>query len=390
MKRILNFLFKNQSLRQTVIKNTFWLTLGQLSSKLIKAVLIIYAARVLGAGEYGIFSYALGLAGFFTLFSDIGISWLLTREAAKQEEVQKNYIGTALVIKFALILLGAGAILFLAPQFTKIPAALSLLPAIAILLALDSLREFSFSIIRARERMELEAGINIVTNTGITVFGLIILFASPTSEMLTFAYLGGSGLGLLVSILLLKKYFLGIWRFFKSGLVRTIIRDAWPFAFLGMLGSIMINTDMIMLGWLTDAENVGFYSAAQKPIQLSYILPGILIISLFPSLARFARSNNEKFKEILENVLSISFLFAIPLALGGFIFAKDFIELLFGNNYAPAAPAFALLSFTLLVVFPGMMIGNSLFAYNEHRRIIKYVLLGIVANGALDYALIPA
>ncbi|PIY59464.1 flippase, partial [Candidatus Wolfebacteria bacterium CG_4_10_14_0_8_um_filter_37_11] len=48
-------------------------------SRLIRAAIIIYAARVLGAAEYGIFSYVLSFAGFFTIFADLGVSPLMTR-----------------------------------------------------------------------------------------------------------------------------------------------------------------------------------------------------------------------------------------------------------------------------------------------------------------------
>ena len=47
-------LFSNRSLRQTVAKNTFWLTAGNVTGRIIKAGLIIYVARVLGAAGYGV------------------------------------------------------------------------------------------------------------------------------------------------------------------------------------------------------------------------------------------------------------------------------------------------------------------------------------------------
>ncbi|PIU98388.1 hypothetical protein COS61_01740, partial [Candidatus Wolfebacteria bacterium CG03_land_8_20_14_0_80_40_12] len=72
--------FKNKGVRQTVAKNVFWLSAGELGSRVFRAFIIIYAARVLGAAEYGVFSYVMALTGFFTLFSDIGVSPLLTRE----------------------------------------------------------------------------------------------------------------------------------------------------------------------------------------------------------------------------------------------------------------------------------------------------------------------
>jgi O-antigen/teichoic acid export membrane protein len=41
-------LFKNKSPRQIVLKNTFWLSLGQFFTRLFKFLLVVFAARILG------------------------------------------------------------------------------------------------------------------------------------------------------------------------------------------------------------------------------------------------------------------------------------------------------------------------------------------------------
>ncbi|MEK7574274.1 MAG: oligosaccharide flippase family protein, partial [Patescibacteria group bacterium] len=65
ISKLKNFLFQNLTPRQTVAKNIFWLSLSQIGSRFFRAIIIIYAARVLGAAEYGIFAYVLAFAGFF-------------------------------------------------------------------------------------------------------------------------------------------------------------------------------------------------------------------------------------------------------------------------------------------------------------------------------------
>ncbi|MEK7590294.1 MAG: oligosaccharide flippase family protein, partial [Patescibacteria group bacterium] len=77
--KIKNWLFSNQTISQTIAKNTFWLFSGQMIGRLLRAAIVIYAARVLGAASWGAFSYALGIAAFLTIFSDIGINALITK-----------------------------------------------------------------------------------------------------------------------------------------------------------------------------------------------------------------------------------------------------------------------------------------------------------------------
>ena len=117
--KIKGLLFKNTGTSQTVLKNTFWLSFGQISGRLIRAAVIIYAARMLGVAEYGVFSYVLGLAGFFSVFSDIGVSSILTREAAKRPENRAQIFATTFWIKMALLLGTAAAIMLLRLHFPK-------------------------------------------------------------------------------------------------------------------------------------------------------------------------------------------------------------------------------------------------------------------------------
>ena len=86
------FLLSNQNINQTLAKNTFWLGFGEITSRLLKTIIIFYAIRILGASGWGTFSYAISLCGLFMIFSDFGISSILTRELAKPETNKENYI----------------------------------------------------------------------------------------------------------------------------------------------------------------------------------------------------------------------------------------------------------------------------------------------------------
>src|SRR5512141_48381 len=104
LQKLKSFLFENTSARQTVAKNTFWLTVSNFGGRLLKAAVIIYAARVLGTEGYGVFSYAITLAGFFTLFMDPGINNILMRDASgASPEKREVLFGTSFVIKIFLL-----------------------------------------------------------------------------------------------------------------------------------------------------------------------------------------------------------------------------------------------------------------------------------------------
>lgn len=391
MEKTRKLLFENISTRQMLIKNTFWLTSSTIVSRLIRGAMIIYAARVLGTEGYGVFSYALGLAAFFTVFSDIGLSGLLTRQAVKHPEQIREYLSTTFVIKIVILTLTIMTVIFIAPFFTKIKEALPLLPIVAVLLSFDSLRNYGFSVIRAQNRMELEGILSLATEVFISALGFAVLFIQPNSKLLAIGYTVGSGMGFIMIIIALRHQFRYAFSYFKKELVRPILTSAWPFALMGLLGGFMINIDTILIGWFRNAHELGLYAAAQRPVSLLYLLPGFLSTALFPLASRFFRDRQyERAKIMIEKSIAASLAMAIPLAVGGVIVGAPLTVLLFGLPYADAALTFQLLMTTMLLVFPGTVIGNIIFAAERQDIFIAASLAGAISNVVLDLALIPS
>ncbi len=388
--RIKDLLFQNRGTRQTIAKNIFWLSIGQVASRLIRAVIIIYAARVMGASEYGIFSYLLGLAGFFTIFADIGVNQILTREISQKPDYRSKYFSTGFWIKIFLFLATTALIIFIAPYFSKMEKVAALIHFVALIVIFDGLREFCSAIFRAKEKMELEALAIILTNASITILGFVALYLSRTSQAITFSYAIATGLGALVATLFLRKEFRRLIGDFERKLIKPIFSAAWPTALVGVLGAFMLNTDIIMLGWWRTAEEIGFYSASQRVVLALYALPAVLAGAIFPTLSRLiGQKNNDKVRQLMEISVTASLLIAIPMIIGGVILAKPIIELIYGQEYLPTVIVFKILMLTSLIIFPATLISNSILAYNRQKKMAVYIGIAAVGNIIFNSLLIP-
>lgn len=387
--KIKSFLFKNTSPRQTVIKNSFWLAVSNFGGRFIKAAIILYAARVLGTNGYGIFSYAVTLAGFLTLFMDPGVNSVLVRDVAKAGPDERRIIfSTAFVLKLLLAAFGVLIVLLLGPYFSTLPGAAALLPAVAAIVIFDTLREFLLSFLRGIERMEGEAAIYIFTNFAIVVFGFAFLIMHPTPKSLAWGYAAGTILGGLAAIAVLWRYVKKSFEYVSSRLMLSIIHAAWPFAVVGALGLLLTNTDILIISWLRNASDVGIYSAAIRIIQILYLVPAIVQISTLPSFARFV-ADPIRFRAALERTVSLVFLLSIPMVAGGILLGTQIISFLFGPAFAPGSLSFRLLLLTLLVDYPGAIIVNAIFAYGKQKSLIITSAIGGISNVLLDLILIP-
>lgn len=390
IKRIKELLFQNRSTKQTIAKNLFWLSFGQVASRLIRGIVIIYTARMMGTAEYGLFSYLLGLAGLFTIFADIGINQTITREIAQKPEKTEKYFSTSFFIKIILFLLTAMLIIFIGPYFSKIQGVAALIHFVAIIVIFDGLREFAMSLFRAREKMELEAVVTLATNISITLLGFGALYFSTASKLMTISYTIATGIGALLSIIILRADFKKIFTHFDKDLIKPILSMSWPVALTGIIGAFMLNTDTIMLGWWRTAEEIGLYSGGQRIIQMLYTLPAILASAIFPTLSRLiGQKNNEKITQLMELSLTASFLIAFPMAIGGIVLGSPIIKFIYGSEYLPGTSSFQVLAATMIIIFPSTLIGNAILSFNKQKSAIIYMSVAAFGNMIFNAILIP-
>ncbi|HVM77112.1 MAG TPA: flippase [Candidatus Paceibacterota bacterium] len=388
--RIKAFLFKNESAKQTIAKNSFWLSVSNFGGRFIKAAIVIYGARVLGTEGWGVFSYAITLSGFLTLFMDPGLNGILMRDIAKSDDEDRHKLfSTTFAMKIVLMLVGVGVIIFIAPFFSTLPGAKALLPIVAIILALDTLRDFFTSVARGMEHMEYDAAIFILTNIGILLFGFLFITLVKAPSSLAWAYVGGDILGISLAIIIIRTYFKDLSRHFTSSLVSPVLKAAWPFAVTSALGLLLTNADILILSWMRSASEVGIYSAAIRVVQVLYLVPTVIQFSTLPLFSRLAGKDNERFRAALERAVSIVFIGSLPLAIGGFILGTPIMTFIFGGAYASGSLAFKILMLTMIVDFPATIVSNAIFAYNHQRSLIITSAIAGALNVALDIILIP-
>lgn len=389
MKKIKQFLFKNTSTKQTVVKNTFWLFTGEIGVRILKLLLFIYAARKLGTSEWGVFSYSLALMSTFSIISDIGVNSILTREVSRKTEQLKEYISTSLVLKLGLSVISSIGLLLIVIFINEDNPVKVLIPITAIILFFDSIREFGFSLNRAFEKMEVEAFIKLLTNLILILFGIFFISISPKAISLSYSYVISGIIGVFIIYINLKDHFKNILANFSKKILPLIFKEAIPIAIIGIIGTIMTNLDMIILGWFSTSSEIGIYSAAQKPIQIIYLVPALLTTAIFPVFSRLAITDKEKMKGVIKKSVKISLLMAIIINIGIFLIGGPIFKIMFGPQYLNSIPLLKIMGLAIISGAPGIIISNAIFAIGEQKELLKFVLISLILNIIMCLILIP-
>lgn len=385
IQRIKSFLFHNSSVEQTVAKNATWLGVSQVGARLIRAAFMVYLARLVGAEGYGVISYALSLAALISSVTDLGISGVITREGSRHRDDQLRYLATGAASKFglmglAVIGLGIWALLG-APQAM-------LIPLVILVVAFDGARDLATALFRAQERMELEAYVQLITNIAIAGLALVAALVTESAGWILGGYATGCAIGAAAALWPLRASLGNLRSRYDRSLVRELVRSSWTFGVVGLVGGIMLNSDAIMLAWFRPEAEVGFYAAAQRIVQLAYVLPLPIASALFPLVARVA-DDREKFKLVVEGASRFLLVIGTGGAIALLAASGATIRLLYGAAFSPSAEILAIMSLTIVPSFIVASLGNALFALRKERALIGYAILAIIANIGANLLLIP-
>lgn len=382
-------LFKNFDLKQTILKNIFWLVLGQIINKSCKFLLIIYAARILGANQFGSFSFIFSLIALFFIFVDLGSSFVLIREYNQNNFDKRKLISTSFYLKLFLIGISFSLSLIYFP-FIKDSLIKDIFIFMLFFFVIQSFFDFLTILARAIEKIEIES-FGLIINGLITLFlGFLLLHFLPTVKNLILSYLISSLFALLVVVVFIIKFFPSIFlfKYYDKNILKRIFYLGWSFAGLIIISTILASADIIILGFFKNPETVGNYSVGVKIIQVLFLIGSIINIVLFPVISRLC-TYKEQVSIIIKKSNSFVLMIIIPLIFGGVLIADKLIPAFFGTQYLQGILSFQILILTLFPFYLISILEHLLLAKNLQTKVFKYNCLILFLNVILNLILIP-
>jgi PST family polysaccharide transporter len=176
---------------------------------------------------------------------------------------------------------------------------------------------------------------------------------------------------------------------FDPATARSLLRHAWPLAVINLSALFYSRIDVVMLSALRGEAEAGIYSAAIRLTELGYILPMILVTSLFPTLARLHLADPAAFRARLQQLCTLVTWLGVALAAGLSFGAPLLVRLTYGATFAPAAGVLAISAWAVVFASQGAARGQWLLLENLQRFGLWYVLIGVATNVTLNLVLIP-
>lgn len=385
---IKGLLLDNKTIKQTIFKNTFWLAMAEGIGKLLKLALLIYVARILGATEYGKFSFAFAFIGLFAILSTFGLPRIIIRELSQEKEREKDFPAI-----FSLrILLGLGtSILILLGSFfiTTDPQIQKIIWILALYTLLDSSAGFMNFFFQARQRMEYESWTKVFRAVLLVGFGFFVIFNFPSIQNLSYGYLLASLISL-IFILLFFHFKVYPLRFsWNKYIWQRYLSMSWPIALAGAFTVIYSQIDSVMMGYWNLITETGWYNAAYRILGVALIPFGLISISFFPVLSQAFKKSKEEFQRVWNYQMGIIIFCVPPLIVGGIVLAPKIIGFIYGQSYASSILAFQILIIMVGILFFYNPFYQALLVFNQQKKFFLVSLSGAIINFILNLILIP-
>ena len=261
---------KSNGFRQ-YFANTSWLLGERILRMAISLFIGIYVARYLGPERFGLLSYSLSFVLLFSSLASFGLDDILVRELVKSPEKRKDILGTVFWLKVCGALVMGTAIVLVLKYKVEDQQTYWMIALITFgfLFQATNVVDFYF---QSQVQSKFAVRAQVIQLILTSLFKIYLVWNQ--AELIWFAFaLMLDQVVIAVLFLLVYQWKFEWFPFFSSTWIhaKKLMRDAWPLIFAGMVVSVYMKIDQVMLKEMLDAKAVGVLQQ-----RLNFVKHGIL------------------------------------------------------------------------------------------------------------------
>lgn len=344
-----------------------------------------YVSRVLGAEGIGMYSYTYSIANYFLLLGLLGVENYGNRSIAKvrDDEQLRNRIfseiySLQLVIASGAMILYSAYVFFVAEnrQMAMIQTFYVLSAAFDINWLFFGMEDFKLTVTKKMI---------------IKVANLICIFAvvRAKNDLWKYAFVLSGGYFLAQSSM---WFFAGRYIKFSPCRPQKKHLKGCLILFVPIIAiSVYRLMDKIMLGSMTDVQQVGFYESAEKLIMVCLCVISAFGAVMMPRMSNMlGKGKIEECKDLFVRSMEIAIFIGSAICFGISAVANDFIPVFYGEGYEPSVRVTSMLAITVLFITWACIVRTLyLIPAGKNGIYINSVMLGAFVNIVINAFLIP-
>jgi O-antigen/teichoic acid export membrane protein len=375
-----------RSVKRRIAANAAYLTAAQIATGACNFLRVALLARYFGPNVYGEWSIALAIVSLFGAVADFGLPTLVVRDLARGT-LGGRYLGTTFGLKVGLSS-GVFALIALTAFLSTGTENQIVIYLLALHMLLMSGSVLVFAVMRAREKMALEAVLTTGQALALLAVSIIVVSLEGSMQQLASAWLGVTSIVFLITVIVVLKVCDLVKLSFDRQQAAILVNDAWPIGLSLAAISVYYFFDRILMARYGQIEEVGWYTAAYTPVLWISGLIAVVRTAFLPAHSRVLAEEGDP-RSFLRFYGKVSSALGVPVAIGGILIAREAILVVYGSDYVSGVFAFQVLCLTAGLMFLSSMYGSQLPLLGRQRLLLADVCVGAAVNVALNLLLVP-
>ena len=359
-----------------LLSNFISLSVLQGANYILPLITLPYLVRVLGVENFGLLAFATATIAYFNIITDYGFNLTATREISIHRDNKDKVIeifSSVMIIKFILMIVSfflLTIIVFSFQLFLNHWEVYFLTFGTVVGRVL-----FPIWFFQGIERMKYITYINITIRFLFTISIFVFIHVQSDYYIVPLITSIGSIIAGTWSLYLVKKEFQVSFKFQSRAILKIALIEGW-YIFLSQLKiTLFSNTNTVILGILAGNQAVGYFAAAEKLIRSLASLQVPITQSLFPYISKEIKINKEKTITKILTISKVGSFIYIVILVFIFIFSKEIITVIFGENMSESAIVLKILLLMPLSIFLNNMFGTQILLNLGRDKIFFKVLL---------------
>ncbi|MBU1153070.1 lipopolysaccharide biosynthesis protein [bacterium] len=361
-------------LKEKTVSGLRWVGLSIFSTRVLHFVTSIILARLLSPADFGIIAIGFLIIQVLEMFRDLGIGQAIIY---KKDEIEKTadtaFILTP-IIGISLFALGY----LIAPLIAIFFKNASLAPVVKLLaltIVLSSLEVVPSFLLEKELRFKKKVIAEILPTVGYT--GVAISLAYLGYGLWSIVY--GHVVYKIMSLILI--WYISSWRpkfQFNKAISKELLNYGKYIIGSWLLIFIYTHIDSIFIGKILEASALGLYAMAFNIANLPATnITQLVNRVMFPAFSKI-QEDKKFYKVTYLKVFKCISIIVIPLSLGTFVIAEDFIKIILGEKWQEAIIPLQVLSFYGLFRALSGTTGNIFMSTGQPKILQRVVMLQLI------------
>jgi O-antigen/teichoic acid export membrane protein len=361
--------------------------LGRLGNLGLGVVVTVVVARMLGSSGFGEWSTIFAITQIAANFGELGLTQVAVSRAAREPHRQGEWLGALVSLRVLLavpttILALIGVLLIVPGRSAELAGVL-----VAATILVNAPMALS-AVFQLRVRNDITIAIMTLGSVLWTAGAIGVSLTSKSIGALAAAFLAVAAVTTGLTILRARRL-VSLRLAASRALWPAVMRVGLGVGAAGILVTLYVKLDQVLVFEFAGSTQAGLYGAAYRILDQIQFIPISVMTTLFPLIATAYPRDRERVRGLLQSAGEYLTMGSLPALAFTVVAAQPIMTLLFGEQFAQAAPALPILMGAFVSISFGYLAGNMVVILELQRKFFRYAAVGLVINASLNVALIP-